>query len=68
MTNTTDAQAKQDHVEQTSAPETVPVPDADQESTVLTESAEAPEEVGGPKGPEPTRYGDWEKKGRCIDF
>lgn len=25
-------------------------------------------ETGGPKGPEPTRYGDWEKKGRCIDF
>lgn len=25
-------------------------------------------EVGGPKGPEPTRYGDWEKNGRCIDF
>ena len=25
-------------------------------------------EVGGPKGPEPTRYGDWEKAGRCIDF
>ncbi len=25
-------------------------------------------EVGGPDGPEPTRYGDWEKKGRCIDF
>ncbi|MCI0654053.1 MAG: DUF1674 domain-containing protein [Methylococcaceae bacterium] len=25
-------------------------------------------ELGGPKGPEPTRYGDWEKKGRCIDF
>jgi len=25
-------------------------------------------EVGGPKGPEPTRYGDWERKGRCIDF
>ena len=27
-----------------------------------------PDEVGGPKGPEPTRYGDWEHKGRCIDF
>ena len=27
-----------------------------------------PKEIGGPKGPEPTRYGDWEKKGRCIDF
>lgn len=29
---------------------------------------ERPVELGGPKGPEPTRYGDWEKKGRCIDF
>ena len=26
------------------------------------------EETGGRKGPEPTRYGDWEKNGRCIDF
>lgn len=25
-------------------------------------------ESGGPSGPEPTRYGDWERKGRCIDF
>jgi hypothetical protein len=25
-------------------------------------------EIGGPKGPEPTRYGDWEQKGRCTDF
>ncbi|MDO5091494.1 MAG: DUF1674 domain-containing protein [Cardiobacteriaceae bacterium] len=27
-----------------------------------------PEEIGGPSGPEPTRYGDWERKGRCVDF
>ena len=27
-----------------------------------------PGEIGGPKGPEPTRYGDWEKGGRCTDF
>jgi len=27
-----------------------------------------PTEIGGPKGPEPTRYGDWERRGRCIDF
>ncbi len=27
-----------------------------------------PVEIGGPAGPEPTRYGDWERKGRCIDF
>jgi hypothetical protein len=25
-------------------------------------------EVGGPKGPEPTRFGDWEKKGITSDF
>ncbi|MEI8299645.1 MAG: DUF1674 domain-containing protein [Pseudomonadota bacterium] len=25
-------------------------------------------EVGGRTGPEPTRFGDWEKSGRCIDF
>lgn len=25
-------------------------------------------EIGGPPGPEPTRYGDWEKKGRVSDF
>lgn len=25
-------------------------------------------ETGGPKGPEPTRYGDWEQKGRATDF
>jgi hypothetical protein len=25
-------------------------------------------EIGGPEGPEPTRYGDWERKGICYDF
>lgn len=29
---------------------------------------EIEKEVGGPKGLEPTRYGDWEKAGRCFDF
>lgn len=28
----------------------------------------APAEIGGRAGPDPTRYGDWEKNGRCIDF
>lgn len=28
----------------------------------------APAEIGGRDGPDPTRYGDWEKNGRCIDF
>ncbi|GAB3365652.1 hypothetical protein GCM10027431_06860 [Lysobacter rhizosphaerae] len=34
------------------------------ESTVK----QAPREWGGREGLEPTRYGDWEKNGRCIDF
>ena len=34
----------------------------------LNENVNIPKEQGGPKGPEPTRYGDWEKAGRCSDF
>lgn len=30
--------------------------------------AELPKEQGGPSGPEPTRYGDWERKGIASDF
>lgn len=33
-----------------------------------TPQAEVPTEHGGPRGPEPTRFGDWEKKGLAIDF
>jgi len=31
-------------------------------------TGERPRELGGRAGPEPTRFGDWEKNGRCIDF
>ena len=31
-------------------------------------SEKAEKEIGGRDGPDPTRYGDWEKDGRCIDF
>ena len=33
-----------------------------------TSSAKSVKELNGPKGLEPTRYGDWESKGRCYDF
>ena len=33
-----------------------------------SEDSSLPNETGGPKGLEPTRYGDWEKSGRCSDF
>jgi hypothetical protein len=32
------------------------------------EAAAASAEIGGPEGPEPTRYGDWERKGMAVDF
>ena len=40
------------------------------EKTVTAPASEPdrPNEIGGPAGPEPTRYGDWERKGRAIDF
>jgi hypothetical protein len=39
-----------------------------QEKPETEKTAEKPKEVGGSAGPEPTRYGDWEKGGRCSDF
>jgi len=33
-----------------------------------TRPAQPPPEQGGPSGPEPTRYGDWERKGIASDF
>lgn len=40
----------------------------EQEPPARVRVAPAVREMGGPQGPEPTRYGDWEKAGRCIDF
>ncbi len=58
------------------APRRVTPQDLDQAAEKLTEPAKPkeldwrqwPKELGGPKGPEPTRYGDWENKGICSDF
>lgn len=47
------------------APEATP-PAAD--PVAKKPSAQPPGEIGGPAGPEPTRYGDWEQGGRCSDF
>jgi len=45
---------------QTTQDEPLPEPDKKQ--------PDRPREIGGRDGPDPTRYGDWEKAGRCIDF
>ena len=41
---------------------------ADKDRDVPALGEGSPPEFYGPKGPEPTRYGDWEQKGRCTDF
>ena len=43
------------------APQQQAIPDTKHKQPVV-------EEIGGHQGPEPTRYGEWEKSGRCIDF
>jgi len=51
-------------------PLTPPASQRPEETSVsaLVETTDSPVEVGGPHGPEPTRYDDWEVKGRCSDF
>nr|WP_282438926.1 DUF1674 domain-containing protein [Brevundimonas sp. EYE_349] len=39
-----------------------------QQQTAQTAGVQADPEHGGPRGPEPTRFGDWEKKGIAVDF
>ncbi|HET7656301.1 MAG TPA: DUF1674 domain-containing protein [Luteimonas sp.] len=49
--------------------ETVPLPEPAQgEAEAKLPKPEPQPEYGGREGPDPTRYGDWEKNGRCIDF
>lgn len=43
-------------------------PDAAPNGSPATETPALPKEIGGAKGPEPTRYGDWQHKGRVTDF
>jgi hypothetical protein len=49
-----------------------PEPDApaphDQAPPAKPPAPKLPPEIGGPAGPEPTRFGDWERKGRVTDF
>lgn len=42
--------------------------DAGETAEVAPPAAAPAREIGGRDGPEPTRFGDWEKNGRCIDF
>jgi hypothetical protein len=46
-----------------SEPERKQLPPAAQRALAEAEAKPVPKEFQGPKGPEPTRYGDWENKG-----
>jgi len=48
-----------------SVPETAPLPET---APVALPQPPVSNEIGGRGGLDPTRYGDWEKNGRCIDF
>ena len=48
--------------------ETKPARDSDSVAEGDADDDVRPKEIGGRKGLDPTRYGDWEKAGRCIDF
>jgi hypothetical protein len=64
---TADSIANLGHVKKLDpTPSAKPTTDAPAPDPATTEKP--PREIGGPKGPEPTRYGDWEKDGRCSDF
>ena len=58
----------QDTDNKASQDETKPVRDTDPDAAPQAEDELRPKEIGGRKGLDPTRYGDWEKAGRCIDF
>lgn len=68
MQNASEAGAE-NSISAPSTPKIPPVPSAPSAGSAASASLKTrPLEIGGPPGPEPTRYGDWEKKGRCIDF
>ncbi len=50
------------------APDPAAPPGDAAEASPQPAPAKKPREIGGPTGPEPTRYGDWERNGRVSDF
>ena len=69
------ATKKDDQIEETSSKGDGPEPSSDansnntgEEQENLSKDQEGKTEIGGREGLDPTRYGDWEINGRCIDF
>ena len=49
-------------------PDSTATPTDDDNAGQGSDNTMQEKEIGGRDGPDPTRYGDWEKNGRCIDF
>lgn len=60
------SEQKKNEQEKEQTAESPPV--AEPEPTPPSDAPQRPKEIGGPPGPEPTRYGDWQYKGRVTDF
>lgn len=54
--------------EQTNQGDEAEVADKASDTQSSAKDEKKPKEIGGRKGPEPTRYGDWEKNGLISDF
>jgi hypothetical protein len=55
-------------LDQSVLPPELSVPEPEEIAALAPQPVAPAQEVGGREGPDPTRYGDWEKNGRCIDF
>ena len=60
--------SEQDKTKKTSRPSDAVQEVSNQNTSNRVLSKPLQKEINGPKGLEPTRYGDWESKGRCSDF
>lgn len=57
-----------DNSESSKKNDTAPAEEVDDNAKAEPKGIKQVKEIGGRDGPDPTRYGDWEKAGRCIDF
>lgn len=63
-----DASRVDEAAEPSDTPSSSSLEGSDSTDTTAFPPENHPKEYGGRNGPDPVRYGDWEKNGRCIDF
>jgi len=66
--NKNNSQAGPDTISATNTEQDTTQPLQNRNAEIQGDASDRPKEHGGSKGLEPTRYGDWERNGRCTDF